>query len=172
MELTIVNKTVKKTTKKTIYIGADHTGFDLKNDLKKHLTKKEYKVIDLGGKSPTDPDDYPDFANAVGTKVSKNKSSLGVLICGTGVGICIAANKINGIRAALVYDHKIADLAIRHDAANILCLGARVTKTDEAIKITDIFLDSKFEKGRHLRRVNKIKKIESSQTVKKPKAKK
>ncbi|WP_036448570.1 ribose 5-phosphate isomerase B [Mycoplasmoides pirum] len=159
---------MKKTTKlKTIYIGADHTGFDAKNKIIAYLKDKNYIVKDMGGTSPTAPDDYPDFGYAVSSNVAKDKNNLGIAICGTGVGICIASNKIKGIRAALVYDPKVADLAVRHDNANVLCLAARITNIKKMFEIIDIFLSSKFEKGRHLRRVNKITKIENNKYEKK-----
>ena len=158
-----------KSKKKTIYIGADHAGFDAKSSIIDYLKTKNYLVKDLGGNSASDPDDYPDFGYLVGSNVAKNKNSIGIAICGTGVGICIATNKVKSIRAALVYNTKLADLAIRHDNANVLCLGARVTPLEEMFEIIDIFLSSKFEKGRHLRRINKISKIENNTYGKKTK---
>lgn len=150
-----------KKTKKTIYIGSDHTGYDLKLKLKKWLEESDqYKVFDLGGYSANNSDDYPDFGFAVGNSVQKDPKSFGILLCGTGVGICIAANKVSGIRAALVYEPKLASLAVEHDNANVLCLAARVTSYQKMQKIIDIFLKSKFQGGRHLRRVNKIKTFE------------
>lgn len=146
-----------------IYIGADHAGFNFKKKLIVYLNSLKYKVFDVGGNSATAPDDYPDFAYKVAKNVSNKKNHIGILLCGSGVGVCITANKVKGIRAALVYNPNIADLAVRHDAANILCLGARVTSFTKIKKIVDIFLNSKFEKGRHLRRINKIINIEQNE---------
>lgn len=150
-----------KKMQKIIYIGADHTGYDLKLKLKKWLEGLGcYKVFDLGGNSANNSDDYPDFGFAVGKAVQKESKSIGILLCGTGVGICIAANKVPGIRAALVYEPKLTSLAVEHDNANILCLASRFTSYQKMQKIIDIFLNSKFQGGRHLRRINKIKAFE------------
>ena len=146
----------KKNKLPTIYIGADHTGFHLKKQLIDWLTKQDYLVHDLGNHVEDLADDYPQYGFAVAEAVVQNKKAVGIIICGTGVGISIAANKIKGARAALVYDPKIADLAVRHDNANILTLAARQTSFKKMQSIINIFLNSKFEKGRHSRRVNQI----------------
>lgn len=146
-----------------LFVGSDHTGVSAKAELSAHLAAKGYALTDLGSHDENAPDDYPDFARAVAQKVAARPGSLGVLICGTGVGVCIAANKVKGIRAALVYDHGVADLAVRHDDANVLCLGARTTPTAEMVKIADAFLGAKFEAGRHSRRVDKVKLMDAEE---------
>lgn len=144
-----------------IVIGADHTGVNEKSALVAHLTAQQYVVKDVGSFDADAPDDYPDFAAAVAKEVSvASTATIGILICGTGVGVCIAANKFKGVRAALVYDHKVADLAVRHDDANILCLGARTTPVKEMTLIVDAFLNAQFEGGRHSRRVNKVNQLD------------
>ncbi|WP_052663978.1 ribose 5-phosphate isomerase B [Mycoplasmoides alvi] len=154
-------KTYKKQSKKKIiYIGADHTGVNVKNEIIKYLKNNDYFVKDTIALNSKDNDDYPDFGYAVGSNVVKHKGSIGIAICGTGIGISIAVNKVKGVRGALVYDPKIAELAIKHNNANVLCLGARITDIKTMIQIIDIFLNTKFEKGRHLRRIKKISQIE------------
>ncbi|WP_027119608.1 RpiB/LacA/LacB family sugar-phosphate isomerase [[Mycoplasma] testudinis] len=152
--------TSKKPSLPVIYFGADHTGFTVKNSLITWLQKKGYQVEDLGNNVEDPADDYPLYGFAVAKAVASHQNAVGITICGTGVGICIAANKIKGARAALVYDPKIADLAVRHDNANILSLAARQTSLKKMQSIITIFLNSKFEKGRHSRRVNQIIKQE------------
>lgn len=144
-----------------LIVGADHTGVAAKAALIAHLTARGYGTTDVGSHDENAPDDYPDFAKVVAEMVATGKNAVGILICGTGVGVCIAANKVKGVRAALVYDHGIADLAVRHDDANVLCLGARVTPDAEMALIADAFLGAKFEGGRHSRRVNKVKRLDA-----------
>ena len=139
--------------KEKIFIGSDHGGFKLKEALKKIFAKKII-LIDLGTDSEKSVD-YPDFAKKVALKVKKEKAK-GILLCGTGIGVSIAANKIKGIRAALVYDKTTARLAKQHNDANIVCLGGRTTSEKDAWQIVNIWLSGKFEKGRHLRRIKKI----------------
>ncbi len=155
-----MNKPTKTKAKPAVYLGSDHAGHGAKAALKAHLEAQGYRVVDLGGFDPNAPDDYPDFGFAVADAVAKNKRARGIAICGTGIGMSIAANKVKGVRAALVSDPKVADLAVRHDAANVLCLGARVTPIGTMREIADAFFAAKFEKGRHLRRVNKIARME------------
>ncbi len=144
-----------------IAIGSDHGGFKLKEVIKEYLIKKGYEVSDLGCYSEESVD-YPDYAEKVARAVANGEYDLGVLMCGTGIGISIAANKVKGIRAALCHDGLTARLAKQHNNANIICMGGRTTGIETAKDIIDNFLDNEFEGGRHLRRINKIKDIENS----------
>ena len=139
----------------TIALGADHGGFDLKESVKHHLEQRGVSVADFGTTS-NDATDYPDFAHAVARSVALRKTELGVLICTTGVGMSITANKMPGVRAALANDMDTAVLARRHNNANVLCLAGKSTAPEEAWKIVDAFLDARFEGGRHERRLNKV----------------
>lgn len=143
---------------KVVYIGSDHAGFLTKTYLVEKLKQANYQVMDLGTNS-TDCVDYPDYAFAVAQSVVENHA-LGILICGSGVGVCVAANKVKGAIAALVYDPKLAPLAVQHDNANILCLSGRFVDNSTNWEISKLFLDSKFEGGRHTNRVEKIRKYE------------
>jgi len=138
-----------------IAIGSDHAGFYLKEDLKKYLEEKNIEVKDMG---PFDDNrvDYPDYGHAVGHEVIDNEMDFGIVICGSGIGISISANKVKGIRAALCSEPYSARLARRHNDANVLAMGARLIGHDMAIEIVEAFLDEKFEGGRHINRVNKI----------------
>ncbi|MBL0129341.1 MAG: ribose 5-phosphate isomerase B [Flavobacteriales bacterium] len=139
----------------TIAIGSDHAGFELKEVLKKHLVDKGFKVLDEGTNDPTSVD-YPDHAHAVAQAVLGGEATLGVVVCGSGNGVNMAANKHVGIRSALAWRPDIASLAREHNNANVLALPARFIKEDEARKILDAFLAATFEGGRHQRRVEKI----------------
>jgi len=142
-----------------VYIGADHAGFELKEKLKTYLNKN-YNLIDLGNTKYDKNDDYPKFASKVAKKVSKSKS-FGILICGSGQGVCIAANKIKGIRAVLAEHIKDSKMARLDDDANVLCLQGRLLSFNKAKKICDTFLQTEFTNfKRHLRRINEIKKLE------------
>lgn len=142
-----------------IGIGSDHGGFDLKEVIKKHLIENNYDVIDYGTKS-TESVDYPEFGKKVADAVASKEVELGIVICGTGLGISMAANKVKGIRAAVVSEEFSAKMARKHNDANILAMGGRVVGNDLAISIVDTFLKSEFEGGRHQRRVDKIMEIE------------
>lgn len=146
--------------KTVVAIGSDHGGYELKETLKNHLVEKGALVADLGANSPA-ATDYPDFAQAVAKNVAEGKSNLGVLICTTGVGMSIAANKVPGVRAALVFSEEMAKMARQHNNANVLCIGGKITPAEQAKKMIDAFLAAEFEGGRHERRVNKM---ENSQT--------
>ena len=140
---------------KRICISSDHAGFEIKEFIKEHLIKSKISTIDLGpflNKSV----DYPDYAKKVANRVSKRKSDIGILVCGSGTGMAISANKTKGIRAAVGYNIKSTQLSRQHNNANILCLGSRLTKRKEIKKIVSIFLKTKFEGGRHKRRIKKI----------------
>ena len=139
----------------TIALGADHGGFELKEALKQHLQKRGVSVADFGTRS-RDADDYPDYAQAVAQSVALRKAEFGVLICTTGVGMSMAANKVPGVRAALVADEQTAALARQHTNANVLCLAGKTTAPADANKIIDAFLNARFEGGRHERRLNKM----------------
>ncbi len=138
-----------------IAIGSDHAGFEYKELLKKHLEKNGHQIKDFGTYS-LDSVDYPDFAHPVASAVEKKEFELGVLICGSANGVAITANKRQGIRAAICWMEEIASLARQHNNANVLCIPARFVSSDQAEKITDKFLATPFEGGRHETRVNKI----------------
>ncbi|MCS7025554.1 MAG: ribose 5-phosphate isomerase B [Bryobacteraceae bacterium] len=142
-----------------ISLGADHAGFALKEKLRQKLEADGYEVVDHGTSSNVSTD-YPDYAAAVAEDVRQNRADRGLLICWTGVGMSIAANKIPGIRAAVVVDREMAELARRHNDANILALGAKFTPEDKAAEIVDVFLTTPFDGGRHERRIEKIRAIE------------
>ncbi len=140
---------------KKISLSSDHAGFKLKEIIKKSLIKKKIKVIDLGPKSDKSVD-YPDYAKKVAKNIISKKSDLGILICGSGTGMAMSANKFKKIRAAVCYNKASTRLSRQHNNANIMALGAKLTKKPESIKLVNIFLNTKFEGGRHLRRVNKV----------------
>jgi len=139
---------------KKIFIASDHAGYHLKNNIISKLSKIR-KIIDLGPKSK-DSVDYPDYAKKLSKKVASTKGSFGILICGSGMGMSISANKTKHIRAALCYSKKNTKLSRLHNNANIITLGERLIDKNKAISLIKIFLSTKFEGGRHLRRVNKI----------------
>jgi len=145
-----------------IAIGSDHAGFRLKNQVMKYLDKKGIKYVDFGTHTSL-PVDYPDIAYPVAKAVAKGEFDYGILICGTGVGASIVANKVAGIRAALVYSLKTAKQCREHGDCNIMALGGRLTDKKTAIKMVGTFLRTKFLGGRHLRRIRKITKIEKMQ---------
>ena len=140
---------------KPIAIGSDHAGFDYKVELIKWLNQKGIQVQDMGvyeNKSV----DYPDFAHPVASSVEKSESAFGILLCGTGNGVCMTANKHQHIRAAMCWDSDIARLVRQHNNANIICLPARFVALEFAKSLIDIFIETPFEGGRHARRVDKI----------------
>jgi len=142
-----------------IAIASDHAGFLLKELIKKHLDELGYKYEDFGTTSEESVD-YPDYAFKVAKFISKNKFDRGILICGTGIGMSIAANKFPGVRATLCYDTETARSSREHNDSNVVALGARTTDPELAKKIVSIWLTTEFAGERHLRRVNKIKEIE------------
>ncbi len=146
-------------TNRRIAIGADHGGFTLKENLKTYLQGKGYQVDDCGCYS-TDSVDYPDLAYAVAVKVSEGSAWRGIVIDGAGIGSCMAANKVPGVRAAMCYDHATAVNSREHNAANVLSLGAGLIGPNLAKQIVQTWLDTDFAGGRHSRRVSKIMKIE------------
>lgn len=140
-----------------IAIAADHGGVELKEALKEKF--RAFEFTDLGTHG-SDSVDYPDFASAVGKRVAAGEFDRGILICGSGIGISIAANKIKGIRAALCHNTYTAEMARRHNDANVIAMGGRVVDEATAIAMTEIFLKTEFEGGRHARRVDKISSLE------------
>lgn len=141
-----------------IALGADHGGFELKEKVKTHLIKKGYEVLDLGTNS-TDSVDYPEFGHAVGHAVVDKKAEFGIVVCGTGIGISIAANKVPGVRAALCTNTTMARLTREHNNANILAMGGRIIGDVLALEMVDTFLDTEFQGGRHENRINKIESV-------------
>jgi len=139
---------------KKIFIASDHAGYNLKNSLISKLSKFK-KIVDLGPKTTVSVD-YPDYAKKLSKKVATNKGSFGILICGSGMGMAIVANRRKNIRAALCYSKKNTKLSRLHNNANIITLGERLINKNKAINLVKIFLSTKFEGGRHLRRVKKI----------------
>ena len=144
-----------------VVIGSDHAGFDQKERIKAHLAEEGYELTDVGTANAEDSVDYPDFAIAASRLVASGKAGLGVLVCGTGIGMSIAANKVRGVRAALCNDLYTARMARQHNNANVLSIGARIVAPELAEEITRIFLDTQFEGGRHQRRIDEIAKIET-----------
>jgi ribose 5-phosphate isomerase B len=147
---------------KRIIVGSDHAGLPLKHEVKQQLATFGYQVEDVGCES-AEPVDYPDYALAVARRVAAGDPALGLLICGTGIGMCIAANKVRGVRAALCHDTFSARAARAHNDANILCLGGRVIGPELARSVIEAFLGSSFEGGRHQRRLDKIARAEPPQ---------
>lgn len=142
-----------------IAIAADHGGFELKDSMVEYIKSLGNEVVDLGTNS-ADSVDYPDYAKKVCEEIQQGKSDLGILICGTGIGMSLAANKFEGIRAACVSDVYSAKMSRNHNNANVLCIGARVIGDEVAKLIIKTFLENEFEAGRHQRRVDKIMAIE------------
>jgi len=142
-----------------LVIASDHGGLELKDAIKTALMSRGLKVEDLGTISP-DSVDYPDFGEKVAHAVSKGEAEQGILICGTGIGMSIVANKFPGVRAALVNDEFTAQMSREHNDANILVMGGRILSSEQACKLVDIWLDTSYEGGRHQRRLDKIAEIE------------
>lgn len=143
-----------------IHIGADHAGFALKEAVRAHLTASGHDVTDVGAYS-VESVDYPLVAEMVGTAVADGTAEAGVLVCGTGLGMAIAANKVHGVRAVQVNTPAFAEMARRHNNANVVTLAGRSISQDEAFAIVDAFLSTPFEGGRHQRRIDQISALES-----------
>lgn len=162
----LVPKTLPRTeqpapaAQKTVAIGADHGGYQLKETLKAFLSQAGYQVNDCGTSS-TESVDYPDFALAVAQEVASGRAWRGIMIDGAGIGSCMAANKVKGVRAAMCYDHATASNSREHNNANVLTLGAGLIGSSLAKQIVTTFLETEFGGGRHARRVDKIMAIES-----------
>ena len=140
---------------KKIFISSDHAGFKLKEFIKKNLKRKKLYIQDLGPNNENSVD-YPDYAHKVANKVKLNKNNIGILVCGSGTGMSIAANKHKNIRAAQCFNLKSTKLSRLHNDANIITLGSRLITKKNALKFISVFLNTKFEGGRHLKRVRKI----------------
>ena len=140
---------------KKIFISSDHAGFSLKESIKLYLSKKEINFHDLG---PTNDSsvDYPDYAHKLSKKVKVSKDNVGILVCGSGIGMCITANRHKNIRAAQCFNLKSTKLSRLHNDANIITLGSRLLTTKKALSCVGVFLNTKFEGGRHLKRIKKI----------------
>ena len=145
-----------------IAIGCDHGGFEHKNAIAEHLKERGFEVDDFGIYE-NKPIDYPEIAGKVENSVKSGENDLGILVCGTGIGMSIAANKVNGIRAAACSDHFSAKYTRLHNNANILCLGGRVIGVGTALELADLFVDTEYEGGRHQKRLDMITEIEKSQ---------
>ena len=142
-------------------VGADHGGFELKSVISKHLEQCGHVVIDVGAHNMNSKDDYPDFARAVGVQVASENADRGIMICGSGVGASIVANKIRGIRASVCHDTYSAHQGVEHDDMNIICLGARIIGSETAKEITNAFVSATFTgEDRHRRRLEKVLAIE------------
>lgn len=146
-----------------IALGADHGGFPVKAALHRLLARLGHTVLDFGTDSDASTD-YPDYARRVGVAVARGKADRGLLICGTGIGMSIAANKVPGVRAAVVWSDKTAALAAEHNGANVLCLGARVHSRAAVERMVKIWLSTPFGEGRHVRRLKKIARMEKGGT--------
>ena len=145
-----------------VALGADHGGFPLKAQLLTWLQNQGYKILDVGAHTLNPGDDYPDFAEAVAEAVASGQAQRGILVCGSGVGACIAANKVPGIRACLCHDTYSAHRGVEHDDMNVICLGARVIGVELAKELVTAFLKARFTgEERHRRRVEKVITIES-----------
>jgi len=155
----------ESTAKPRIALGADHAGFHAKEIIKKFLQEQGYDVVDLGANSE-DSVDYPDFGKAAAERVASGGAQLGILVCGTGIGMSMTANKVPGIRAAVAHDAFTARMAREHNDANVLTLGGRVVDDAKAVEIVREFLSVHFAGGRHQRRVNKINELDHTRTSK------
>lgn len=144
-----------------VVIGADHGGFELKESIKQFLIKNNFDVTDAGNLVYDAKDDYPDFAIAVAEKVASGNYDKGIIICGSGVGACIAANKIKGVRASVCHDTYSARQGVEHDKMNMLCLGGRIIGIEPAYEIVNAFVNARFSnEERHVRRLNKVLALE------------
>ncbi len=142
-----------------IAVSSDHAGFQLRQLVAEHLKAAGNEVLDLGTADTTSVD-YPDYGAAIGVAIAEGRAEFGIAVCGSGIGICMAANKIHGVRAATVHDVTSARLSRLHNDANIMCLGERFIGPQVALDSVDAFLAADFEGGRHIRRVEKIMKLE------------
>ena len=138
-----------------ISISSDHAGFELKESIKNFLIKKKFLILDLGPKDDRSVD-YPDYAKKLAKNIISKKSDTGILVCGSGIGMAMSANRFKKIRAAVCYNAKSAKLSRSHNNANIIAIGSRLTNKNLAFKLVMIFLKTKFDGGRHKRRINKI----------------
>ena len=146
-----------------VVIGSDHAGFEQKERLRLHLAEKGYDVVDVGAANADDSVDYPDFAIQAGRMVARGDAELGVLVCGTGIGMSIAANKVRGVRAANITIPEFASLAREHNNANVVTVSARFVPVQVNEQIVDAFLSTPFAGGRHALRVDKITQVETEE---------
>jgi len=145
----------KKINSKTVLLASDHAGYKLKEEIKKYLIKKRKKILDLGTKN-TNSVDYPDYAHLLSKKMNKNKNQFGILICGSGTGMSMVANKHKNVRAALCYNIKSTKLSRSHNNANVMTIGSRLIKKKVALQCVNTFLKTNFDGGRHIRRIKKF----------------
>ncbi len=150
-----------------IALGSDHRGYDMRRRIAGVLERQRHEVLDLGCHQK-EYSDYPDFAFLVASAVAQGKADRGILICGTGIGMCIAANKVVGVRAALCHDDITAEMSRRHNNANVLCLSADLLGEELVEHLVSIWLATEFEQGRHARRVEKITRFEQAQEAETP----
>lgn len=141
-----------------IALASDHAGFILKEKIKKYLISNNYDIIDYGTNSESSVD-YPIYAHKAANSVASGQCEKGIVCCGSGIGVSIAANKVKGIRCALVHDQFTAEMCKKHNNANMIALGARVVDHDEALKMVDTWLAAQFEEGRHQRRIDQIENV-------------
>ena len=142
-----------------IVVGSDHAAYELKEAIKEKLTKEGHEVIDVGCDS-TESVDYPKYGHAVGRTVASGEAERGIAVCGSGIGISIACNKVPGIRAALCTSVEMAEMCRRHNNANVVCMGARMISQELAFDIIDKWMTTEFEGGKHLRRINEIEDLD------------
>ncbi len=142
-----------------IVVGSDHAAYELKEAIKEKLTKEGHEVIDVGCDS-TESVDYPKYGHAVGRTVASGEAERGIAVCGSGIGISIACNKVPGIRAALCTSVEMAEMCRRHNNANVVCMGARMISQELAFEIIDKWMTTDFEGGKHLRRINEIEDLD------------
>ena len=138
-----------------IVVGSDHAGFELKQNIIEHLSERNMNYVDFGT-SCLDSVDYPDYAKKVAEEVNSNDLIMGILVCGSGQGMAMTANRFKNVRAAICHNSDVAKVTRQHNDANVLCLGSRFIDISEAIKCVDVFLSTDFEGERHLKRINKI----------------
>ena len=141
-----------------IALASDHAGFVLKEKIKKYLIDNNYDILDLGTNSE-DPVDYPEYAHKAAHAVAEGQCEKGIVCCGSGIGMSIAANKVKGIRCALIHDVYTAEMCKKHNNANMIAMGARVVDHDEALKMVETWMSTQFEEGRHQRRIDQIEEI-------------
>ena len=146
-----------------LVISADHAGFPLKEEVRAYLTKQGHEIVDLGAFNGNNPDDYPDYAEKVGEAINAGEAKRGILICGSGVGVCVAANKIPGIRAGMCHDTYSAHQGVEHDDMNVIVLGARIIGASLAYEVVDAFIRAQFiaTEPRFKRRFDKVMAIEA-----------
>jgi ribose 5-phosphate isomerase B len=146
-----------------LVISADHAGFPLKEEVRAYLTKNGHEIVDLGAYDGDHPDDYPDYAEKVGEAIKQGLAKRGILICGSGVGVCVASNKIPGIRAGMCHDTYSAHQGVEHDDMNVIVLGARIIGASLAYELVDSFIKANFiaSEERFVRRYNKVRAIEA-----------